>query len=189
MKKKKVYVLLTDTGTMFTRMIKLCTRKPFNHASIGFDTELAEVYSFGRKTPRNPFIGGFVKENVKSGLFIGAGCAIYSCTLSECQYKKMYQKVKKLEEQKLQLKYNFLGLIAVLLKLKFHRKNAFFCSQFVATILHESGLPLVHKPLCLVTPHDLTTISIFELVYRGKLSSYLLMLEHQSCNKEYAKVN
>ena len=67
MTEKKVYILLTDTGTLFTKLIKLYTKKPYNHASISFDLELLEVYSFGRKTARNPFIGGFVKEDVNKG--------------------------------------------------------------------------------------------------------------------------
>ena len=36
---KKVYILLTDTGTLFTKLIKLYTKKPYNHASISFDSE------------------------------------------------------------------------------------------------------------------------------------------------------
>jgi hypothetical protein len=60
MTEKKVYILLTNTGSFLTKLIKLYTKKPYNHASIAFDYELSEVYSFGRKTARNPVIGGFV---------------------------------------------------------------------------------------------------------------------------------
>ncbi len=31
---KKVYILLTDTGSFFTKLIKLFTKKRYNHASI-----------------------------------------------------------------------------------------------------------------------------------------------------------
>ena len=41
MKEKKIYILLTDTGTLFTRLIKIFTKKPYNHASISFDAELS----------------------------------------------------------------------------------------------------------------------------------------------------
>lgn len=34
MSNQKIYILLTDTGTLFTRLIKLYTKKPYNHASI-----------------------------------------------------------------------------------------------------------------------------------------------------------
>lgn len=39
-------------------------QEPLNHVSIALDRELTEVYSFGRKQPDNPFIGGFVKEDI-----------------------------------------------------------------------------------------------------------------------------
>ena len=64
MTENKVYILLTDTGSLLTKLIKLYTKKPYNHASISFDFELSEVYSFGRKKVENPFHGGFVKEKI-----------------------------------------------------------------------------------------------------------------------------
>lgn len=100
MVEKKVFLLLTDTGTMLTKLIKFYTRKPYNHASISFNSELTEVYSFGRKTPRNPFIGGFVKEDIQSIIFQKASCAIYSLTLTEEDVERMKRYIKEIEEQK-----------------------------------------------------------------------------------------
>ena len=97
---KKVYILLTDTGTFFTKLIKLYTKKPYNHASISFDFELSEVYSFGRKTARNPFIGGFVEEDVNKGFFKEANCAVYALTVNEVQLQKMNHFIKEIEAQK-----------------------------------------------------------------------------------------
>ena len=57
-----VFILLTNTGTLFTKVIQSYTKAPYNHASISFDRELSELYSFGRKHPSNPFDGGFVVE-------------------------------------------------------------------------------------------------------------------------------
>ena len=51
---RSIYILLTNTGTLFTRVIQTYTRAPYNHASISFDRELTELYSFGRKHPSNP---------------------------------------------------------------------------------------------------------------------------------------
>ncbi|MUV37483.1 hypothetical protein JNUCC1_01289 [Lentibacillus sp. JNUCC-1] len=57
MGEQTVYFLFTDTGTYLSKAINYCTKQPLNHVSIGFDDELSEVYSFGRKRPKNPFIG------------------------------------------------------------------------------------------------------------------------------------
>src|SRR5690625_5503838 len=66
MREKTLYFLFTDTGTYLSKAINYCTKQSLNHVSIGFDPELKEVYSFGRTHPRNPFNGGFVKEDIRS---------------------------------------------------------------------------------------------------------------------------
>jgi len=169
---KKIYILLTDTGTLFTRLIKLFTKKSFNHASISFDRSLSEVYSFGRKTPSNPFIGGFVKENMESHFFNLAKCRVYSCTVSTSQYEKMRCFIQKVNDNKALYRYNLLGLFAILLNKQMTRKNAFFCSQFVATVLQEGECVHFSKPPSLITPQDLITGNDLQFVYDGDLKNY-----------------
>lgn len=170
---QKIYIVLTDTGTLFTRMIKLYTRKPYNHASISFDHHLEETYSFGRKSTRNPFIGGFVKENTQGSLFNQADCAIYSCTVTKIQIENMKHYIHKIEENKHLYKYNFLGLFAFLFNKQIKREHAFFCSEFVATLLHHCDVIHFDKPLTFVTPYDLQLAPQVELIYRGKLADFL----------------
>jgi hypothetical protein len=173
MVEKRMYLLLTNTGSFLTKCIKLYTKKPYNHASIAFDSQLAEVYSFGRKTVRNPFIGGFVREDVKAGLFKQADCAIYSITVTEEQIQKMNHFLKEFEAQKKDYSYNLLGLFGVMFNKPIKRKNAFFCSQFVAFLLKESNIIDFDKPLSLITPHDLQNTSRFQFFYEGKLKDYI----------------
>ncbi|UTR13131.1 hypothetical protein MM221_10720 [Salipaludibacillus sp. LMS25] len=170
--KNKIYILLTDTGTLFTRMIKLYTKAPYNHASVAFDHHLIEVYSFGRKTPRNPFIGGFVKENLRAHYFKQARCAIYSCDVTTEQLERMQQFIHKIDRQKHLYSYNLLGLFAITIKKRFIRKNAFFCSQFVATLLQECGIVNYTKEPFFMTPQDLIKSEKFQLVYQGDLENY-----------------
>lgn len=169
---KQVYLLLTNTSSFLTKMIRLYTKKPYNHASIAFDGQLSEVYSFGRKTARNPFIGGFVKEDVKAGLFKQADCMIYSITVTEDQIQKMKHYLREFEAQKKDYRYNFLGLFGVMFNKPIKRQNAFFCSQFVAFLFKESNIIDFDKPLPLITPHDLQTASQFQFLYEGKLKDY-----------------
>ena len=169
---KKIYILLTDTGTLFTNLIKLYTKKPYNHASISFNSELSEVYSFGRKTARNPFIGGFVKEDVDKGLFKEANCAVYALTVNEVQLQKMICYIKEIEAQKGEYRYNLLGLLGFLVNKPIKRKKAFFCSQFVATVLKECTIIDFGKSPSLVAPNDLQKVSKLEFVYEGKLKDY-----------------
>jgi len=172
MTETKGYILLTDTGTLFTRLIKMYTKKPYNHASISFDSNLAIVYSFGRKYTKNPFIGGFVKEDVSSSLFNQADCAIYSFEVKESQMQKMKHYIQEIEAEKNYYRYNFLGLFGFILNKPINRDKAFFCSQFVASVLKVGNILNFEKPLSLVAPNDLKNGSNLQLVYQGKLKDY-----------------
>ena len=66
---KKIYIVLTFTGTMLSRVVHIYTKQEFYHSSLSLDKDLNEMYSFGRYWAYNPFIGGFVKEEIDSGTF------------------------------------------------------------------------------------------------------------------------
>ncbi|GAA0376939.1 hypothetical protein [Bacillus horti] len=172
MNKRKVYVLLSDTGTLLTKLIGLFTGYPLNHASIAFDDELREVYSFGRKRPNNPFIGGFVKEDIRSELFRNAPCEVYCFLVSDEEYNRMIQIVKQFESQQHKYKYNFIGLFGILFNRKIERKYAFFCSQFVATVISQSGVQVVDKAPNFVKPNDFTESAQLHKIYQGELCEY-----------------
>lgn len=184
MEGNKVYLLLTDTGTLFTKMIKLYTKKPYNHASIVFDEHFTEVYSFGRKTPGNPFVGGFVNEDVRHGLFVNARCAIYSFYVTDEQIFNMRSFISKIEMEEHLYRYNLLGLFSFILNKPLYRKNAYFCSEFVARVLNEGNMTRFQKPFSLVSPHDLQTIDNLKLEYEGLLSNLLNTVS----TKEYSMV-
>lgn len=169
---EKIYLLLSDTGTILTKLIKAYTKKPYNHASIAFDSELKAVYSFGRKMIKNPFIGGFVREDMNSSLFQQANFAIYSLPVSKAEMRQMKHYIQRMETQKEDYHYNFLGLFGVMLNTPVKRKNSFFCSQFVATILDENGVFDVKIEPSLVKPSDLPLLTDFQLIYEGRLKDY-----------------
>ena len=172
MTNKSVYLLLTDTGTLFTKAIKLYTENSYNHASIAFDETLTEVYSFGRKKVNNPFIGGFVRENMDEGLFQNANCAIFEMTITQKEYNIMQQFIEEIAAVQDDYRYNLMGLIAILFKVKLERGNAFFCSEFVATVLSRSDRIKFNKPCSFITPYDLQILEGMQLIYQGQLKYY-----------------
>lgn len=184
MTERKVYILLTDTGSFFTKLIKLYTKNPYNHASISFDPELSEVYSFGRKKAGNPFNGGFVKEDVKQSLFKQADCAVYSLTVTEIQMQKVKRYIQEIEGQKEFYRYNFLGLFGFIINKPIKREKALFCSQFVASVLKGCNIIDFEKPLSLIAPYDLLEVSELKLVYEGKLKAY----NKGTCDEWYVPV-
>ena len=71
MKKKEsktdvIYIVLSHTGTVLSRLIKTFTRAEYSHVSISLDKNLEKMYSFGRINPYNPFYAGFVHEKIHS---------------------------------------------------------------------------------------------------------------------------
>ncbi|HLS08658.1 hypothetical protein [Lentibacillus sp.] len=167
-----LYFLFTDTGTYLNRLINFVTKQSLNHVSIAFDPALTEVYSFGRKRPRNPFIGGFVKEDVRSDFLKGSNCAIYTYKLTETECRRVRERIAEIELRKQNYKYNFLGLFGLLLHVELNRDDALFCSQFVATVLSDVETVSFHKPACFVTPADIRNHKGMELIYRGRLENY-----------------
>ncbi|NLY79826.1 MAG: hypothetical protein GX072_08055 [Lysinibacillus sp.] len=180
---KKVYLLFTDTGTLFTKMIKLYTKKAYNHASIAFDNQLQEVYSFGRKNPRNPFIGGFVKEDIRNAFFMNSRCAMYSFWATEEQIQNMKKIIYEIEKEQQRYKYNLTGLITYTFNKPSQRKNAYFCSQFVAHVLKEGAGISFNKPVSLISPYELQCIENLNLEYEGPL--YYLIYRQLNKTKAY----
>lgn len=64
---KHIYVVISQTASIVSRLIRWSTGDPYTHASISLDQNLDEMYSFGRIFPNNPLIGGFVKESPRYG--------------------------------------------------------------------------------------------------------------------------
>lgn len=168
-----IYIVLTETGTLLSRIIKFYTQEKFSHVSIAFDSELNEMYSFGRKHESNPFIGGFVHEDPSSKLFYEANCAIYTCPVSKSQFDYLKEQIQFYKQRKEQYKYNFIGLFFVVCRLKLNRKNSFFCSQFISTLLERAGLSLEGKSPSFIIPTDLAKLPYVKLCYIGKMSCYI----------------
>lgn len=172
---QSVFILLTNTGTLFTQIIQTYTRAPYNHASISFNRELSEMYSFGRKSPNNPLNGGFVKEDMKTGTFSkypNTTCVIYELKVTEREVEKMKRVLQVFIQKREKYLYNILGVIGIALKEPVEFSNSYFCSQFVAEILQRSGIKIWNKLPALVTPDDFRQSDRMKLIYEGKLSEY-----------------
>lgn len=174
-KNRYVYIMLSDTGTMFTNLIKKYTKAPYNHASLSFDAELKEMFSFGRKNPKNPLYGGFVKENILTGTYSRykeTTCVIYKLEVTERERQKMKRILDVFIRNDDKFLYNILGVIGVSLREPIEFSNSYFCSQFVSEILRRSGIQLWDKLPVMVTPDDFRNNERLELIYEGKLVDF-----------------
>lgn len=178
---KKIYIMLSRTGTYFSRAIGFFTKAPYNHASIALDENLNFLYSFGRRNLYLPILAGFIKEDLNSGIYkiyTDTHCQIYCISVSEIQYHNITLLIKQFEESYNKYHYNFFGLIMMLFNIPFRRQYHYVCSQFVAYILEECEIvdfnTLLEKDASLIRPHDLSALPNCNLIYSGKLIDYTL---------------
>lgn len=170
---KHIYFLQTYTGSVLSRLVKKMSTAKYSHISIGFDDKLQKFYSFGRKHPYNPFWAGFVEENLVDGVyqrFANTRFALYRLKVSDEDYKLLLASVHEFEKQKKLYRFNLLGMVTAKVGYSFDREKSFFCSQFVATVLEESGLELLEKQAGLTHPMDFSNIEGVELMYEGILN-------------------
>lgn len=168
-----IYIVLTYTGTMLSKIIKIYTGAEYSHVSLALDSNLDEMYSFGRLNPYNPFIGGFVKEGINKGTFNRfpkTKSSIYSLSVSQKQYEKIKKLVYNIKENRDNYRFNIIGLFANGLHIKYQRKNSFYCAEFIKYILDNCYLDLDLPEL--VKPNDFKKVKKLSLVYKGKLNEY-----------------
>ncbi|UOQ50589.1 hypothetical protein MUN88_12930 [Gracilibacillus caseinilyticus] len=178
-----VYIMLSNTGTLFTNVIKTYTKAPYNHASLSFDPDLKEMYSFGRKKPANPLHGGFVKEDILTGTYSrypNTTCVIYRLKVTQREFSKMKRILDVFIKKDQKFLYNILGVIGVSLKEPIEFSNSYFCSQFVAEILYRSGIQLWDTLPAMVTPDHFRSHDRLELIYEGRLYEYPALQDLQS---------
>lgn len=172
-KRKYIYVILSQTGTVPARIIKFFTGAPYNHASLSNDEELQEIYSFCRKFKRFALPAGFVEEN-KVGvfdMFRRVPCEVYAFEVSDEQYTKYEEMLEHFKKESKLYSYNVLGLLTLAFGFAIHRKNHFVCSEFVAHVLSECGIAVFNKDLGLVKPDDFRYLDNAVLVYKGDMKS------------------
>lgn len=189
---KYIYFLQTYTGSVLSRVVKKFSTAKYSHISIGFDDTLQKFYSFGRKHPYNPFWAGFVEENLVDGVyqrFANTRFALYRLKVTNEDYNLLKASVHKFEKEKRLYKFNLLGMATAKVGYSFDRDKSFFCSQFVATVLEESGLELLEKQAGLAHPMDFSEIDGVELMYEGILNELVpLPIEDESTERNSTSI-
>ncbi len=169
---KKIYILLTRTGTLPAKIIHFFKGGTFTHTSLSMTPSTDCLFSYARRTVNNPLKAGLIVENIHTKVFAlypDCHCAMYCLTVSDEAYEKMRKEITFFFENYKKAKYNFLGLIPLALGIKLRRKFRLTCSQFVALILNSSSEIELPKDPYLMLPNDFLNIVGIELIYDGRL--------------------
>lgn len=169
---EKFYIVLSRSNTLVAILIRIFTRKYYNHASICFKKDLSRFYSFGRKNPRFMLPAGFIIEGVHTGYF-GAKpktkIIVFEGELEKEDYDLVQRRLKEFLDNKEMYKYNILGLVTAFFKIPWHRKRHYTCSAFVASLF--SGILDFGKDYSLVEPEDFYKFN-FKVIYEGTAEDY-----------------
>lgn len=174
-KQRQIYILLSHSGSILSKLIHLYTRRNYTHVSLGLDEHLDELYSFGRIRPNNPVLGGFIREDILNGTynrFPNTRCAIYLLTVTESQYERLETEITRFKLEQEKYGYNLLGLIGIIINRPISRKYNYFCSQFVSEVLSNSGINIIQKVPSLTSPVDFLECKELKIIYEGQLKLY-----------------
>jgi len=170
---KKIYIILSHSGTIPSKLVKLFTLYKYSHVSISLNDSLETMYSFGRKSINNPFNGGFIIEK-RLGKFFKkynkTRCTVLELNVSREQYLKIIDIINKYKKDIDIYKYNFIGVFFKIFNIRITRKNYNDCSSFVASVLKEASIYNFNKRV--VKPVDFLSIPDNKIIYSGRILDY-----------------
>lgn len=172
-KMKRIYIVLTHTGTILSKVIKEFTKDEFSHVSIALDIELKEMYSFGRLNPYNPFWAGFVHEYIDKGTFkrfYKTRSKVYSLEITDEQYKSIKNNIEQINNNKENYNFNIIGLFAAGFHKKIVKEKSFYCAEFVKYVMENANIKIDLPDI--VKPEDFKNIKGLREIYGGLLSKY-----------------
>ncbi len=173
--KKEIYIILSQTGTVLSRLLRVITKKPFNHSSISPYTDLHTMYSFGRLNPYNPFRAGLVKEGFEFGTFKRfpkAQVKIIELKVTEKEYEEIFEIVNEMFASGIKYRYNMKGLVFAAFGKYRKFKNKYYCSEFISMLLKESNLEIAKNLGNIVHPVDFANLPDVKIIYTGECGEF-----------------
>ena len=172
--KKQLYIVISQTGTILSRLLKIFTGAKYNHAYISLSRDLQQMYSFGRRHPYNPFWGGFVKESPNTGTFKRfhkTKAVILSVDIDEQKYTELCALLQKMHLQRKNYHYNYLGVCLAAFRIAYKKQNCYYCSEFVKDMLLKGEVDGAEMLRPIVQPIHFFALPHKQL-YCGRLSEY-----------------
>ena len=170
---KTIYILLTRSGTLLSKLVYAVTGASYTHASMAFDEELNCLYSSTRKNGYTMFPAGPSKEYLNKGVFRLRGdapCALYALEVTDEAYVRARRRAEHMMARGELYRFNTLGLILCALHIRWQRRRHYFCSQFVSEVLEKSGAMELPKDSTLMHPNDYTQLPELKRLYEGSLA-------------------
>lgn len=153
-----IYILFSRSTTVPSRLIHLFAGGAYTHVALGLDGPNGPFHTFARKYPRLPLPAGLVREVPGRGFFglhPATPCCLFTLEVGEEVYRSLTEKLEGMYLQQEKYHYNVLGAITAYFYIPLRRQWHYFCSQFVAEALSESGAVTLPREPDLTRPMDI----------------------------------
>ena len=129
-------IVVSRTGTVMGKVIRIFTKGYYNHCSIAFDRNYDIFYTFARKYKLFWVTGCFTTETIDR-LMTGNEliAKAYEIEITDKEYEDIQEYIKELSKG--YNIYNYIGAILILFNLNFKTRKYHICSTFVAYILEK----------------------------------------------------
>lgn len=169
---KQIYIVLSQTGTILSRLLHAITKKEFNHSSISLNRELTRMYSFGRRNAYNPVWAGYVKESPYFGTFKRfpkTKITVVELQVDAETFDDIAAELEEMYARHKKLRYDILGLLTAAFGIHYKREDYYYCSDFVRQVLVNNSIDGAEQLREIVHPIDFLGLPGARVVYRGRL--------------------
>lgn len=171
---KRIYILLSRTGTVPSRFIHYFKGGEFTHTSLSLEPRTDRFFSYARRKLNNTLIAGFIIEDIHKGVFSrypNCSCKLFELEITDEAYSKIQEILVTYMENYEKAKYSFVGMFTSIFGSSVKRPLKHTCSQFIATLLEESNAAVLPKKAEAMLPNDFMEIENIKLIYQGILDN------------------
>lgn len=171
----QIYLVISQTGTLLSRILKAVTGAEYNHISLSLSPDLKRMYSFGRRHAYNPFWAGFVVKSPHSGTFKRfpkTKAVVLALPVSNEAYQAISLLIRGMLSQQGVYHYNYLGLLFAAAHIQYRKKYCYYCSEFVKDILLQVQVNGSEQLAPIVQPIHFMEIPGGQKIYCGYLRDY-----------------
>ena len=140
---RQLYIVISQTGTLLSRILKQITGAEYNHASISLSRDLERMYSFGRRHPYNPFWGGFVIESPRTGTFkrfSETKVLVLSVSVTEEQHAELKEMLDVMWKRRRKYSYNYIGLCLAYFHVVWKQEGSIIAQSLSESFSQKVGL-------------------------------------------------
>ncbi|MBO0610508.1 hypothetical protein [Myceligenerans salitolerans] len=172
--RRAVYVVLSRSSTVPSRLIGVVTGDRLTHAALALDPGLEYMFGFGRRSPANPLSGCFRRERLDDPLYERLGSLpglVLEVPVTPVQHDAIRAQVEAFLLDGHRYRYNFAGLLDHVTGRTREDAYRFFCSEFVYHVLYQAGVCDLRVPRGQVRPQTLLSLP-GRVVFDGDLLRY-----------------